>query len=224
MLKPRLHSTLLACSIAAAVAVACSGGGGGTTTVVRTVAPAVPSPTVAPSGVDEVDRIARSAVAGDVINLAALTGYAHVPCTTSPPSSPKIGDPPPCEAGQADGRIVEALPVTGCGPGWAQPIDAVGAYRVALAGRGVTLDAVYVPQPGPSPTGAAYREQYVVVIKVDTGTGARRDVALHIFGGRVVWVETACPPDADLAATSRAQSFLVGPAATTVTPAATPTP
>ena len=176
---------------------------------------------------DEVDRIAQAAVRGDAIKLAELTGYSHLPCSTQPPSPAAVGDPPKCEAGQGDGTVVEALPVTGCEGGWAQPADAVDAYRAAIAGRTADLKAVYVPAPPRSPFEASLDEQYVAVLRVKSDDGTARDVAFHIKGGRVVWVETACLPGGDLTTPDRAHLFLIAPTITppvsvTVEPASTP--
>lgn len=207
--------------VATASVIACGGG----STVVRTVVP--PTVAVPSSGVDDVDRIVEAAVRGDTIKLAELTGYSHLPCSTEPPSPAKAGDPPKCASDQADGAIVEALPVTGCDGGWAQPIDAVDAYRAAIAGRSAALKAAYVPTPPRSPFEAGLHQEYVAVIRVENDDGTARDVAFHIRGGRVVWVETACLPGGDLTTPDRAQSFLItptpgAPASVTVEPQPSP--
>jgi hypothetical protein len=209
--------------LAATVALVACGGGG--STVVRTVAP--PTVVVPSSGVSDIDHIVEAAVRGDAIKLAELTGYSHLRCSKQPPSPARVGDPPKCATDQADGTVVEALPVTGCDGGWAQPIDAVDAYRAAIAGRRATLEAAYVPVPPSSPFQAGLHEQYVAVIRVEAEDGSARNVAFHITGGRVSWVENACPPDANLAGPERAQSFLITPtaapaAAATAEPSSTP--
>jgi hypothetical protein len=208
-LSPAYRAPSTAATIAvvlAAMLVAACGGGG--KTAAPTEAPTIAAPS---SGVEEVDRIVQAVLRGDAVKLAELTGYSHVPCASQPPSPPKVGDPPKCEADQADGTVVEALPVTGCEGGWAQPADAVPSYQDAIAGRLATLSAVYVPAAPASPFEAGLQQQYVAVIQIDAEDGSAKNVALHISGGRVTWLETACPPGADLAAPGRAQSFLVTP-------------
>ncbi len=202
--------------------VACGGGGN---IVVRTVAPATVA--VPLSGVGDVDQIAEAAVRGDTIKLAELTGYSHLACSTHPPAPPKVGDPPKCDPDQADGTVVEALPVTACDGDWVQPVGAVDAYQAALAGRSAGLKAEYVPSPPRSSFEAGLAEQYVAVIRVDGDDGTSRDVAFHIRGGRVVWVETACLPGGDLTTPDRVQSFLIAPTAAVpadVTPQPEPSP
>jgi len=227
-----------ACTLAAVsmLALACSGSDG-TVTVVLTVplassveatsvpatlAPATPAPI---TGIIEIDRVIDAAERGDVIKLAELTRYAKLPCTTDPATPPQIGDPPGCTGEESDGTDVEALPVTICEGGWARPEQAVRAYRAALAGGPARAESVYVPKSDVSEFESSLGEQYVVVLRVDDPAGPK-EVALHLTGGRVAWVEMACPADADLTGPDRALSFLLSPTAappTTITVEPQPT-
>lgn len=196
-------------AVFALLAAACSGG---SSTVVRTVAPSTEAPVTPVTGVSEVDRVIGAVRRSDAIKLAELTLYSKPACTTNPAQTPKIGDPPACESGEADGDRVEALAVTGCDGGWARPEQAVKAYRDALAGGEAQFVTAYVPKP--NGYGALLREQYVAVFRFPDAAGGGRELALHLTGGRISWVESACPAGADLAAADRVRETL---------PAATPT-
>jgi len=203
---------------ASALLAACSGG---SKSAVRTVAPAAEAPVTPVTGVSEVDRIVGAALRGDEIKLAELTQYSRPACTKSPAEPPKIGDPPACAPGESNGTNVEALAVTGCDGGWARPEQAVKAYRGALAGGEAAFVTAYIPKP--DGFGAVLGEQYVAVFRLPNAPGGTSELALHITGGRVSWVESACPASADLAAPGRVQETL--PLATpsaAASPAATP--
>jgi hypothetical protein len=196
----------------AALAAACSGGS--TKVVVST--PRATEPPITPVvGIVDVDRVVNAAVRGDVITLAELTQYSRPACTTHPDQPLKIGDPPACESGESDGDQVEALAVTGCDGGWARPAKAVAAFDDAL-GRGAEFLLAYAPKP--AGFGAILGEQYVALFRPTGGSG---ELALHIKGGRISWVEHACPPDADLASADRVLLPLALPTASSG-PAATP--
>jgi hypothetical protein len=196
--------------------VACSGSGG-TTTVVRTLPPGEAATPVPVTGIIEIDRVVDAAERGDVIKLAELTLYSKLPCAKEPASPAKIGDPPACVGDEPDGTEVEALPVTICEGGWARPEQAVRSYRAALAGGPARVSSVYVPKDDLSAFEASLHEQYVAVLRIDDPSGAK-DVALHITGGRIAWVEMACPAGANLAGPDRAQSFLLAPTPPPATP------
>ncbi|MBI5285306.1 MAG: hypothetical protein HY874_09455 [Chloroflexi bacterium] len=211
---------LVACALAAAVA--CSGDG--TTTTVSIVPVSSASP-VAISGIPEVDHIINAAVAGDMIELAALTGYQRVACETE--ASDGSGAPP-CREDESTGDEVEVLAASACERTWVRPELATQAYRSALGFGAASPVAVYKPADSSNTFEGGFGAQYVAVLS----TGRRDDgspagVALHLTNGRITWLERDCTQLSELLGSDRVESFVVDPAAppedTATVPAAEPT-
>jgi hypothetical protein len=217
--RPPLAAIACIAVILAIVTSACSGGSGARTTV-RTIpvpegSPASPTST----GIVEVDHLIEAAESGDVIELAALTGYQHIACD---PDAEDGSDAPKCRESESSGDEVEVLASSGCERQWVRPEQVPETYRAALAAGGVTLFAVYEPNDTADPFGEGFGAQYVIVLlsgKRDDGPA--EGVALHVKAGRVVWLERACAQALELVSAARVRSFIVAPAGVTV--ASTPT-
>jgi len=207
-------------------ATACGGGPSSTTT--RTVAPL---PTVAVNtGAPELDTVARDAIARDDIQLAALAGYATVPCVAGDQAGGSVVAPT-CRENEADGMPVEVLPQTlDCQPGYVRPEQVPDAFRAAL-GDTPKLVAVYTPKPDAQAFGSGFGAGSVVVLQSGThDDGQVSGVALHIKDGRVVWIERDCTNVFELMTPARVDSYIVSPGGTpaatapTQPPADTPAP
>ena len=89
------------------------------TRVATTIATMVLTPTLAAggpwhpadtrTGIEEVDRVIATFLAGDLAAKQAVIRYTTTPCTTKQ----GMGGPPKCQAGELDGTPVEVFPVLG---------------------------------------------------------------------------------------------------------------
>lgn len=203
-----MNRTLLAPLLPAALSIAmlgvACGGDGGTETTERTVDPA-PAFTPAVTDIPALDLTLNAALAGDEIELAALTGYQRVPCV-----APDDGGAASltCRESEASGERVEVLPVIGCQAAWYRPEQAPDAYRATLSGAQRRLVAVYVPKEGaPFPNA----DQIGVIDVIEPDEGVSSAVALAVDGGRVIAMETECEDVTRLYAEERVGRFIVPP-------------
>jgi hypothetical protein len=222
-----------ACSLAAAVvlsllAAACGGGGSGPKTTVKTVAPsntANPAKERTPVvlvGVPEPDFVIGAALAADDIELAGLAGYTKIACKKG--STEKGGAPPVCRDNENDGTEVEAMPSSACDTGWVRPEQLPDAFRFNFASEKPVLVSVYKPRINQADFGGGFGADLVAVFRTNKhAEGQDAGFALHIQGGRVVWIEADCRALTELTAPPRVESIVFDPAVGTV-PSATPAP
>ncbi len=227
-----------ACSLAAAVvlsalAAACGAGGdSGTKASVRTV----PAPNtskertpVVLTGTPVLDQVIGAALAADDIELAGLAGYEKIACKRD--STERTGAPPACRDNESDGALVEALPSSACDTGWIRPEQVPDAFRFNLPSEKPELVSVYKPRVDSSEFGGGFGTDFVAVFRTHKhAEGPDAGVALHIKGGRVVWIEADCRNLTELTAPQRVESVLFDPAfgaaptSTSAAELATPTP
>ena len=180
---------ILACAtVAIAVfALACNGGGDDSTvgTPVPETPEAIPTYSGPTTGIAAIDEVAAPAVTGDVIRLAAITGYSQVACAKEP-----AGDSPPpaCRVNESEGTEVEVLPSLECSRDWVRPEQTPDIYREALEGEPRTLKFAYAPTPGVR----GIESEFVVII----ATSATDVAGFFVRDGRIVAVEQPCDGDA----------------------------
>lgn len=198
---------LAVCTVVA-VAAACSGDDG-TTTTISIVPVSSASPAVI-AGIPEVDHVINAAIAGDSIELAALTGYQRIACEAEPSEG---GGAPPCREDESAGDEVEVLASSACERTWVRPELATQTYRSALGSGLVSALAVYKPNDGPDTFGGGFGAQYVAVLSTGKrGDGSPAGVALHLTNGRITWLERECTQLFELLSSDRVESFVVDPA------------
>src|SRR5207249_4670104 len=100
--------TLILLGMAAALLVACGGDGGGSSSS-HTVSPRTPESKVS-TGIGDLDQPLNTALSGDEIEMARLTGYQRANCSPFP-----SGDSPPplCRSEEADKTSVEVFGTVG---------------------------------------------------------------------------------------------------------------
>ena len=183
-----IAASALAVSIAVAAAAACSGDDGTTTTV--SIVPVPSGSPAAVAGIPEVDHIINAAIAGDMIELAALTGYQRVACEAEASESDGA---PPCREDESSGDQVEVLASSACERTWVRPELATQAYRSALGSGVVSPLAVYKPADTSDTFDGGFGAQYVAVLSTGKrGDGSPAGVALHLTSGRITWLEREC--------------------------------
>lgn len=181
------------------------------------------------TGTPVLDQVIGAALAADDIELAGLTGYQKVACKKD--SSEKGGEPPACRDNESDGAEAEALPSSGCDTGWVRPEQVPDAFRFNLSPQKPELVSVYKPRVNSADFGGGFGTETVAVFRTNKHVeGEDAGVALHIKGGRVVWIEADCQDLAELTAPQRVESVLFDPAfgaaptSTSAAELATPTP
>ncbi len=202
---------LILLGIAAALLVACGGGGDGSSSS-HTVGPRTPENKVS-TGIADLDQPLNTALSGDEIEMARLTGYQRVKCSPFPGGD---SPPPVCRSDEADGTPVEVFGAVKCDGKltWVRPEDVPDTYRSSLGGDNVKLAGVFAPRP----PAARFDSQYVAVMTSGPPTG----VAVYIHSGRIVALEDACGNVSRLLATDRVASFVIQPTPGAGTAAATP--
>ena len=202
-------------ALACTIAVACSDDGGTTEVVVTRDPDTQPTSNIpVVTGMPDVDHLIDAALRKDDIELAGLTQYQQIPCTTAAgPAGPE------CRDTESEGDVVEALPASSCDDGWVRPENVPDAYRLALEPGEPKLLAVYRPAYAEDEFGGGHGGQVVAVF--DTGLrddGTPKGTALHMDPGKVVWLETDCLGLAQLLDPARAASYLIEPEAPSETP------
>lgn len=216
------HPAHYACAaIIAAGFVAGCGGGSGTKITVRT-APASEATRAVVTGDPPVDQVIAAALASDNIELAGLVGYQKVACKKGSAEQP--GDPPACRDNEADGTLVEVLPVTAsCDGGWVRPEQVPDSFSLDLPRGKPAMLAVMKPKATPATFGGGFGADEAVVFRTGThGDGSAMGVALHLRNGRVVWIEADCKNLLELIAPERVGTFIIDPKGTVTPP--TPAP
>ena len=194
------HLTVILLAVVAALLVACGGGGGASSTS-QTVGPRTPVNKVT-TGVPDLDQPLNTALSGDEIEMARLTGYQKVDCSPFPGGD---NPPPICRSDETSGTPVEVFGRVNCDGklAWVRPEDVPDAYRSSLGGGNVKLAGVYAPKP----PAARFDSQYVAVMTSGTAAG----VAVYIHNGRIVAVEDACGNVSRLLGADRVASFVIQP-------------
>ncbi len=208
---------LLPVAGAVAVALVACGGGGGTNTTSRTVA-STGIVTKVTTNVPEINQVLNTALSGDNIEMARLTGYQRIPCAATPSGNPP---PPLCRSTEAEGTPVEVFAQIGCDGNvtWIRPEDVPDGYKAALGASDTQLEAVYAT----TAFAARYESQYVAVIKnPKREDGSSGSTAVYLHNGRIVALEDDCGNPARLIGNERVAAFVVPPTATAGTPAPTP--
>jgi hypothetical protein len=164
-----------------------------------------------PTGNGDLDHLIRSAQDGNFIELASLVGYQTVKCVKG-----SGGDAPTCGATESEGTSVEALPWSGCERGWIRPVQVTDSFRAALPSGQVQLFAAYEANDTSNSYAGGFLSPQVIVLS----TGKRSGVALHVKGGRMMWIEGACSDVNDLVLAWRVKSFIIPPASSGATQAA----
>ncbi|MDP9236142.1 MAG: hypothetical protein M3P30_01870 [Chloroflexota bacterium] len=167
----------------------CSGGGkkspsGGSSADAPTpVSSAIP-------GTDAVVQLLDAARTSDAIELARLTGYTSVACTTDP--SVAASQAPACREGEDNGAKVEVLARLSCGGSWVRPEVVPQEYQTAMRG-GPKLVAVDNPKPVAGSFGSDLGVEQVVVMQSGTRLDGSTDgFALYVKDRRVVMLQTPC--------------------------------
>lgn len=131
---------------------------------------------------------------------------------SSTAGTPGVGGGGSSSAAEQPGTKVQVMAVSSCDHSWVRPENLTDTYRTVLTGQ-VTLYAVYLPSDTSNTFDGGFGSQYVIVLRT---AGQSSGVALHVKGGRVTWIERACPDLASLVASSRVKSFYVAPGGTPV--------
>jgi hypothetical protein len=195
----------VAFSLGAAVMIAaCSGGG--------KKSPTVDAPTRVPvviPGTDVVVLPLNAALKSDAVELARLTGYTSVACTTN--SSSPAAQAPPCREGEDNGTKVDVFARLACDGSWVRSELVPGEYGVAMAG-GPKLYGVYAPKRVAGAFGSDLGiEQVVVMTNGKRLDGSTNGFALHTKNGRVVMLQTVCDSLERLVSPDVVDSFIVDP-------------
>jgi hypothetical protein len=130
------------------------------------------------TGIEDIDNVLAAVASGDRSELESLIQYTTAPCTTLE----GFGGPPKCRDGEAEGTLVEALPMIGSEGGFIRKeeidiwtgVDAASLFAVyQVAEEGVEEE--YYPRG----------EYAVVFLPNENGVG----VTLRILDGRIVRVD-----------------------------------
>jgi hypothetical protein len=194
-------SILLGLVLSASLA-ACDGGGG-TETTVRT--PGGSSGETIATGVPELDHVVNSALAGNFLELAGLTGYQMIGCVEE---AEGLSSPPVCRQGEDVGQEVEGFPTLRCELVWLRPEVMTDTYREAI-GESPEVFAVY----GSAERPLVLSSDYVAVLRTGGDDAEPAGVALSVLEGRVISLEYSCGDFATLSAPERVQDFIIAPAA-----------
>ena len=130
------------------------------------------------TGIQEIDDI-LSAVSGDASELQSLVRFTTAPCTTAD----GLGGPPKCREGEADGTLVEVLPVIGGEGGFIRKeeigswpgVDAGALYAIYRVSEDALREEYYPPG------------EYILVFMPDENGIA---TALRVAEGGIVRVDT----------------------------------
>jgi hypothetical protein len=107
------------------------------------------SPLDTRTGIREVDNVLAAVASGNPRELYALVNYTVAPCTTAE----GLGGPPKCTEGEAEGTLLEVLPLIGSEGGFIrkneigrwQGIDVVALYSVYRVSETALNEEYYPP-------------------------------------------------------------------------------
>lgn len=105
------------------------------------IAPPPTRPPSAAPATDNLKPVAEAFLAGDVDAVRGLLEYTVTPCTTAE----GLGGPPKCEAGEPDGTIVRAFPISGPEGHFARPDYIDDVLNSALEGVRAVYAVYRVP-------------------------------------------------------------------------------
>lgn len=189
ILPAMIRRHILACAVAtvAILSLACSGGDDDSTvgTPVPETPEAIPTYSGPTTGIAAIDEVVGPAVTGDVIRLAAITGYTQAACAKEPSGD---APPPACRVNESEGTEVEVLPSLGCGRDWIRPEQVPDIYREALEGDPREFRMAFAPVAGVR----GIEAEFVAIVS----TSATDVAGFFIRDGRVVAVEQPCDGDA----------------------------
>jgi hypothetical protein len=195
----------------------CGGGGGKKATVTPGQQPdgaAPPAVAAKVVGTEPVVLVANAALAGDYIELARLTGYSSIACTSGDESAKA----PKCRPGEDDGTKVLVVAFLWCAGSWVRPEAVTDLFKAALPDRSQVF-ALLKPKHRAGSFAEPLDAEYVLVLRSGSlGDGSPFGSALHIRGGRVVMVQTPCGGFLQLVNADSVDSYLIDP--TVATPSA----
>ncbi len=131
------------------------------------------------TGVEEIDGILNVVATGDIQSLRSLLKFTAAECTTRE----GLGDPPKCQAGEAEGKVVDVFPFLGSEgscirkdelEGWLG-IDISGLYAVYQVSDTVVSELGY-------PAG-----MYSILYK---SSGEKTMVSVRVEDGMIVRIDT----------------------------------
>ena len=167
------------------------------------------------TGVAAIDAVIQAVVTQDADALAALIAFSPSACTTET----GLGGPAKCTDGEAEGTVVQALPIGRCGAGSMERADSdLGPLFENFVGSGVWLSSAWnVGSEDGFPTmeEAGVAGQYRVMFAASTSDTFRR-VATLDASGNVVGLSFGCGTPA--ATYEGAAGFILPPANSDVTP------
>lgn len=130
------------------------------------------------TGIEDVDNVLAVVAGGDRGELENSIQYTTAPCTTAD----GLGGPPKCNEGEAEGTLVEALPMIGSEGGFIRKADIDNWTSVDAS----SLFAVYkVSEEGVEEEYYPRGQYAIVYLSSDYGVG----VTLRVSDGRIVRVD-----------------------------------
>jgi len=162
-----------------------------------------------PASAPDVDRVADAVTARDVAALLDLVAYQQLACTAQ---ADDAAGPPLCRAGEADGTVVEAVPIVAqCESSYLRPGDVENALDHLVDPRPEVYAAFEVPETWAS-------GEYAVVLS-SSEQGRPVATELVIEGGKIVVLDFGCgeSPEERIAGIDE-DTFVIEPPAPSVTP------
>lgn len=137
------------------------------------------------TGIEGVDAVIDATLSSDVVTLHSLVGFTRVACSTTSLHGT------PCNAGEADGTLVDAFPVDSV-LGIYYRSDNIDAFLQSLTSYRLSLYGVYLAPPDFWPPG-----DYVAVFSSDVPGTSVVGEELVIKDGRLVGMESqdGLPPE-----------------------------
>ncbi len=169
------------------------------------------------TGVAAIDAVIAAVLNGDADGLESLVRLSSVACTTES----GLGGPPKCANGEADGTVVQALPVDRCGEGSVERADSgLATVYGSFVADGVWLSSAW--NVGSEDGFQLFADANVtgvsrVMFAASTSDTGRR-VATLDASGRVVGLSFGCATPAETY--QGAAGFILPPPNSDVTPVA----
>jgi hypothetical protein len=175
---------------------------------------APPSVAAKVTGTEPVVLVANAALAADFIELARLTGYSSIACTSGDESAKA----PKCRPGEDDGTKVQVVAFLWCAGSWVRPEAVTDLFKAALPDASKVF-ALYKPKRRAGSFAEPLGADYVLVLRSGSlGDGSPFGSALHVHDGRIVMVQTPCGQFLQLVNADSVDSYLIDP--TVATPSA----
>jgi hypothetical protein len=221
-LRTRLSVSLSAAALIAGAVLLAGCGAGGKKAAPTPGQPSAEQPSgdaanrtpVRVTGTEPVILVANATLAGDYLELARLTGYSSIACTSGDESAKA----PKCRPGEDDGTQVQVVAFLQCQGSWVRPELVTDLFKAALPDPSKVF-ALYVPKRKAGSFAAPLDAQYVLVLRSGSlGDGSPFGSALHVRDGRVVMVQTPCGQFLQLVNADAVDSYVIDP--TLATPSA----